>query len=246
MNTLHILKTLKIELKKSKISYKDLAKTLKISEAGVKKIFTRDDLSLARALEICKALNISFSEVISQSEGNEQSELRFTDRQIDFLKKNISYFHFYMKLAYEQKSPIEIQNEFSLSLRSLNTYLKKLEELGLIKRHPKERTQIIGGAKPVLNTSGTELEQLKFESMNQLVEHLKKTKEGTLNGAGLYLTSDENDEFKSKWIEVLKTYSTLSNRNRKNQKSRATNTSVMFIQTPISMFNTISETHGEK
>ena len=241
MNTFQILKTLKAQLKKSKISYKDLAKELKISEAGVKKMFTREDLSISRAIEICSALNLPFSEIISQSEDDKNSELQFTDRQVDFLKKHPAYFHFYMKLAYEQKSPVEIQTEYRLSLRSLNTYLKKLEELGLIKRHPKDRTQIVGGTPLAVSTTGTALEKLKFDLIQQLLTHTQKTQEGFLGGAGLFLTEDESEDFKSKYFDILKTFSILSNRNRKNQNSRAEALSFMFVQAPISMFHAIHE-----
>lgn len=241
MDTIRILKAIKTELKKAKITYRDLAKELKISEAGVKKIFSRRDLSLERAFEICKVLNFPFAEIISLSENSQQGELRFTDKQVDYLKKNIHFFHFYMKLAYEQKTPLQIQAEHRLSYRMLNTYLKKLEELGLVKRHPRDRAQIVGGTPLTVSTGGTALESVKFDITKQLLAQIESSKEGAISGAGLYLVENEKEELKTKLIELMNSYSIISSRNRRSPKTRATPLSVMILQSPSSMFNKIDE-----
>jgi transcriptional regulator with XRE-family HTH domain len=241
MNTFYILKTLKAELKRSKITYKDLSQELKMSEAGVKKIFSKDDLSMKRAFEICKAMNISFSEVVSQTENSKELELRFTDAQVTFLKKHTNYFYFYMKLAYEQKTPLQIQQEYALSYKSLNTYLKKLEELNLIKRHPKDRAQIVGGTPLAVSTGGTELENIKYEIIKDLLAQVSQTKKGEILGGGLYLTQDESEDVKSKLKELIGAYSLISSRNRKNTKSNASPLSIMMVMSPTSMFNKLSD-----
>ena len=93
------------------------------------------------------------------------------------MKAQIHFFHFYMKLAYEQKTPIEIQAEYNLSIKSLNLYLKKLEDLGLIRRHPRDRAQIIGGTPLRVNTSKTELEDIKFDITLKLLNHVRTSNE---------------------------------------------------------------------
>jgi transcriptional regulator with XRE-family HTH domain len=241
VNTIYMLKTLKAELKKAKITYRDLAKELKISEAGIKKLFSKSDLSLKRALQICEVLNLPFSEIVSLSENSRQSEVHFTEKQIQFFKSNIHFFHFYMKIAYEQMTPHEIQRELGLSSKSLNIYLKKLEDLGLIKRHPRDRVQIIGGAPLAVNTGGTELESVKFDIAQDLLKNLRKSQNGNLFGGGLYLTNDEAHELKEKLFGLMKTYSTLSASHRKNPKSQASPLSVMILYSPTSMFNHIRD-----
>jgi len=241
VNSMALIRNLKSELKKSRISYRDLAKELKITEAGVKKMFTRSDISLARAIEICKILNLSLSDLIEDSANTHRGELRFTDKQVEFFIKNIRYFHFYMKLAYEQKTPMQIQQEHHLSIKSLNTYLKKIEEMGLIRRHPKDRAQIVGGFPMAVNTGGTALEHVKFEIIERLLFRLKTTNEGTLTGAGLFITKQETEELKQKLAEILRDFTLLSSRNRKSRRREATEVSVMVVQTSISMFDGIKE-----
>lgn len=241
MDTYSLLRTLKVELKRSRISYRDLAKELKISEAGVKKILTRDDLSLERAFQICRVLNLSFAELVSRSEEAKSSVFRFTDRQVEFLKKNTSYFYFYMKLAYEQKTPLEIQAENGLSVRSLNAYLKKLEELGLIKRHPKDRAQIVGGTPLHVSTQGTALEAVKFEIMGQLLAHFRRTGEGFLGGGSFLLTTEESEELDRRMAELIRDYTLLTRKNRKIAKAGLAPLSVMFVRVPTGMFSGIGE-----
>ncbi len=234
-----IIDAIKFELKKSKITYQALAKELKVTEAGVKKMLTRSDLSLERALEICKVMNLPLSEIISKSEGAERSDLRFTVQQTEFLAKNYEYFHFYMKLAYEQKSPAEIQKEFDLSINSLNLYLKKLEQLGLIKRHPKDRAQIMGGLQLAVNTSGTALEKLKTQTLKDLIGFYEQTHQGSINGAGLHLTAAEAEEFQCRWADLVREFSIVSGRHRKSKAKGTLPLSVMLVQVPISMFRQI-------
>lgn len=241
MHSTHILQTLKSELKVAKVTYRDLARKLRISEAGVKKIFSRDDISLERAIEICNVLNIPFSEAVSKSEGPNQSELRFTHKQIQFFKSNISYFHFYMKLAYEQQTPLEIQSESKLSGKSLSLYLKKLEDLGLIKRHPKDRAQIIGGIPLAVGTGGTELESVKFDITLDLLNHIKTSTDGAVFGAGLHLTQDQSEELTQKLMELMNTFSIISNANRRNKKSKARPLSIMMLRAPRTMFTKVRE-----
>jgi hypothetical protein len=146
-----------------------------------------------------------------------------------------------MKLAYEQRTPVQIQDELRLSSKSLNIYLKKLEELGLIKRHPKDRAQIVGGTPLAVSTGGTELEAVKFVITKNLLSLVQTSKEGSLFGAGLFLSQDEAQEFKDRMSGLMHSYSILSSINRRNKKFQAVPLSVMILQSPASMFNHIQE-----
>ena len=53
MNTYKVIKVIKTELKKNKITYSQVAQRLEMSEAGVKKLFNKDDISLKKIELIC-------------------------------------------------------------------------------------------------------------------------------------------------------------------------------------------------
>jgi DNA-binding Xre family transcriptional regulator len=59
-----IMTSLKAIMKSRQVSYRDLAQRIRLSEASVKRIFSRATLTLARLNEICQALDVSLSEVI--------------------------------------------------------------------------------------------------------------------------------------------------------------------------------------
>ena len=57
------LAAFKSSLKAKNIIYRDLAKSLNLSESSVKRILADKSISLERIDEICRACDISFSEV---------------------------------------------------------------------------------------------------------------------------------------------------------------------------------------
>jgi DNA-binding Xre family transcriptional regulator len=59
-----IMTSLKAIMKSRQITYRDLGRQIRLSEASVKRIFSRSTLTLARLDEICKALEVSMSEVV--------------------------------------------------------------------------------------------------------------------------------------------------------------------------------------
>lgn len=242
MDTFFVMNALKKELREARWTYRDLAKELKISEAGVKKIFSKNNISLKRVFEICHSLNISLPDLLAQSEAQAKSAVRFTGKQVVFFKQNLSYFHFYMRLAYEQKSPAQIQSEFQLSARSLQKYLKKLEELELISRLPKERVQILGGAPLSVSTQGTELESIKYQLAEDLIASIRSTGSGNVMGGTFLLSASESAQLNKDLMNLLTTYSVISNTNRRSKRSQEFSTeSLMLTMAPRSIFNRITE-----
>ena len=59
-----IMTSLKAVMKSRQITYRDLAQRIRLSEASVKRIFSRGTLTLTRLDEICQALEVGLSEVV--------------------------------------------------------------------------------------------------------------------------------------------------------------------------------------
>lgn len=215
MNTSKVLKVLKSELRKNKITYNQVAVRLNMTEAGVKKLFSKEDISLKKIDAICDLLNMSVFEMLKSAENEDVEAVKFNDVQVKFFLSRPQFFHFFMKLAYEQKNPTQIQKDFGLSSKSISLYLKKLEDLGLIKRHPYEHNQILGGIPLALNTTGTELEKFKFDIAQKLLAQTKSKSDSALKGAGFCLTKDQQAEFMTKVDSLLLEFSATSRANRK-------------------------------
>ncbi len=242
MNTQKIIKVLKTELKKNKITYNQVALRLDMTEAGVKKLFNKDDISLKKIESICELMNVSVIDILKASENDDVESVKFNDKQVQFFLAKPHFFHFFMKLAYEQKSPLEIQSEFKLTVKSVSLYLKKLEELGLIKRHPHNQNQIVGGIPLALITKGTELENFKFDITQKLLDHLKQNSDHQLKGAGLYLSSDQREAFVTKIGSTILEFSALSRGNRKKTAlANFSDCTFMSFVVNTSMFTNVIE-----
>lgn len=242
MSSMKIIQTIKKELKSKGVTYKDIALYMKMTEAGVKKLLSKDDISFNKLKLICDLLQISPVDLLSVVDESETETHTFSEKQIKFFLNNKQYFHFFMKIAYEQKNPRVIQAEYKLSAKSLSHYLKALENIGLIKRHPYDRTQIVGGIPLAIKTKGTELEMLKYEIAFEQLQNLKEKKSEALNGAGLFLTDVEKDQFLQKILEVVIDFSTTSRANRKKSNRLAKDYMFMSFLNEGSMFNKITET----
>jgi DNA-binding Xre family transcriptional regulator len=143
MNDIHpIFVALKKQLKARKVSYAELAGRLEMSEANVKRIFSEESCTLSRLGQICDSINISLPELIRSTENIEPESFTFTKETEAFFAENMDYFVFFRQLE-DGKGLKLIQEKNDLSAKEINRYLKKLEELGLIERHPGDRIKLV-------------------------------------------------------------------------------------------------------
>ena len=175
------------------------------------------------------------------AQDNDVESRTFSDKQIKIFLSHQHYFHFYMKLAYEQKKPQIIQSEYNLSTKSLSLYLKKLEELNLIQRHPYDRLHIIGGIPLAIKTTGTELELMKYDIAIEQLKILKDKKSDDLSGAGLFLTDIEKEDLQEKILQTIIEFSGISRTNRKKDNQLAKEYNFMSFINNGSMFHKIIE-----
>lgn len=63
-----LIDTLKLELRRQRITYKQVAQALELSEASVKRLFAGRFFTLERLDRICELMNMSFSDLVLQVE----------------------------------------------------------------------------------------------------------------------------------------------------------------------------------
>ena len=63
-----IVETLKQELHKQSITYRQVAEALDLSEASVKRLFSKNSFTLARLGQICELLHLEISDLVHQME----------------------------------------------------------------------------------------------------------------------------------------------------------------------------------
>lgn len=78
-----ITQTLKQLLRQQKLTYKDVANHLQLSEANIKRVFANDNFSLNRLEQICQLINIELTDLFSlaDKQAEQLSELNLEQEQ---------------------------------------------------------------------------------------------------------------------------------------------------------------------
>jgi DNA-binding Xre family transcriptional regulator len=157
------IEAVKLALKARKITYSKLGQHLGLSEIGIKKMFQSGDMSLDRLLKICRLLEVRPESIFAASTNQPMHMVRLTQEQSDFFVSHPHYFCFFLKLVYEQTQPEQIAQEFGLSDSSLWKYLKKLDDLGLVKLKEGTRVDLNRPFPLAVDTKG----RVEFENLRR-------------------------------------------------------------------------------
>lgn len=141
--TTELLKTLKKCLKAKGLTYKDVAEALDLSEASIRRIFSKQTFTLARLEEICRFLDMSVYDLARIARiGNENNVTQLTlDQERGLAEDPIALTYFYLMLT--GRTPDKIASEFGLDPRQQTTLLVRLSRLKLVELYPKNNGRLL-------------------------------------------------------------------------------------------------------
>ena len=141
--TATLVETLKKYLKAKGMTYKQLADKLKLSEASVKRMFSKHRFSLSRLEEICRILDIDFYDlVLMDKQRNQGSVDGLTSEQEESLLQDEKLWIFlYFLLNGWTVNQIVAEYQYAESEAVLK--LAKLERLGLLEVYPHNRVRLL-------------------------------------------------------------------------------------------------------
>lgn len=130
-----LIQTLKGELKRQKITYRSLAERMGISEATVKRDFSKGQFSMQRLAAMCEVLDMSFLELAERAERQNQVITQLNAKQeaalvADPLLLLTTY------LIINHWSADDIMNTYRIDENMLISHLLALHELGIIEYRP--------------------------------------------------------------------------------------------------------------
>jgi DNA-binding Xre family transcriptional regulator len=137
-----IVNTLKQELRKQGITYKQVARTLKLSEASVKRLFSERSFTLSRLGQVCGMLNLEIADLIRQMEKNIDLTTRLSIEQEKELVADIKLLlmaHFLMS-NFEFADIIRI---YDISETEGIRLLAKLDRMKIIELQPGNRVKLM-------------------------------------------------------------------------------------------------------
>lgn len=136
------LAAFKSSLKAKNIIYRDLAKSLNLSESSVKRILADKSISLERIDEICKACDISFSEVCRNANFEEDvSNHTLTKDQEKILAENPRQLHYFILLN-DGLTPAKIERDYEITNNESKKILLQLDKINLLELHPRDRVKL--------------------------------------------------------------------------------------------------------
>ena len=137
-----IIDTLKKELRKHGINYRQEADKLALSEASVKRLFAEYSLSLDRLSRVCEPLNYEIADLIHELEKNAELTQQLTLEQETELVSDMKLLlmaHFLInKLSFE-----EIIRIYDISETEGVRLLARLDRMKIIELQPGNRVKLV-------------------------------------------------------------------------------------------------------
>jgi transcriptional regulator with XRE-family HTH domain len=137
-----IVETLKQELRKQGVTYRQVAKVLDLSEASIKRLFAESSFSLARLEQICELLHLEIADLIHRMEKNIELTHQLTLEQETELASDIKLMlmaHFLMNRL-EFSEIIEI---YDISETEGIRLLARLDRMKIIELQPGNRVKLM-------------------------------------------------------------------------------------------------------
>jgi hypothetical protein len=140
--TKEIVETLKQELRKHGITYKQVAEKLDLSEASVKRLFAECSFTLDRISQVCEMLNFEIADLIHEMEKNVELTQQLTIEQETELTSDVKLLlmaYFLMnKLTFE-----DIIRIYDISETEGIRLLAKLDRMKIIELQPGNRVRLM-------------------------------------------------------------------------------------------------------
>ena len=142
VDTERIVRELKRMLRARGVTYADLGRRIGLSEASVKRIFSRSSLTLMRLERICKAVDTSMLDVVRLAGGEDSaaSDSLTWDQEAELAANPGLLGCFYLLI--NGRKPHELASDLSVNERQVRGWLVRLNTLGLVELRSKNRARI--------------------------------------------------------------------------------------------------------
>jgi DNA-binding Xre family transcriptional regulator len=137
-----LIDTLKQELRKQRITYKQVSAALGLSETSVKRLFSEEAFSIKRLEKVCELLHLDISDLIHLMERNIELTDQFTLEQEQELVSDIKLLLVAILLMNKLKFP-EIIAVYDISETEGIRLLARLDRMKMIELQPGNRVKLM-------------------------------------------------------------------------------------------------------
>jgi DNA-binding Xre family transcriptional regulator len=139
---MQLIGELKLALRERRMSYRDVARALRLSEASVKRLFSRGGFTLARIDAICAALGMELTDIVERMRQRTLPDSRLTREQEQEIVADPKLF-LLTWLVLNRWSVDAVRHTFEFSERELQRLLIRLDRLKLIELQPGNRSRLL-------------------------------------------------------------------------------------------------------
>ncbi len=182
------------------MTIKSFAKQLQISEPTLKRWFKGKGLSLRDWIRMIDLLDLSMDQVISQASPRSIPQLEYTRKQEEALGEHKGLLAFFQQL-HQRKKIAKIANEYSLTMKSTAFYLRKLDEIGLIRWMDGLEYELISEGEPIWRKGGPLSKKFRNQAINGLIHN--NLENGKLKLAIYEIDSSAAADIEAKLQEIL-------------------------------------------
>jgi transcriptional regulator with XRE-family HTH domain len=133
---------LKRELRKQRVTYKQVSEALDLSETSVKRLFSEESFSVKRLEKVCALLNMDLSELFHLMEKNIELTTRLTHAQEQELVSDVKMLLVAMLLTNKLQFD-EIIRIYDISETEGIQLLARLDRMKLIELQPNNRVKLM-------------------------------------------------------------------------------------------------------
>lgn len=188
--TKDLLSALKKCLRAKGLSYSDVARALKLSEASVKRIFSEQTFSLTRLEEVCRFLDMTIYDLarLTQQTANDEVTTLTAEQEQGLADDPLVLTYYYLMLT--GRTPEVIAKEFGLDDRQQATMLARLSRLKLVELYPNNSGRLLTGLRirwrqdgPIRKMYAGQVQQMFLDSTFKGDDELFRFEMGELSDA---------------------------------------------------------------
>jgi transcriptional regulator with XRE-family HTH domain len=152
--TIELLDSIRKMIKSKGITQAKLARDLGVSVPTVKRWLAGEGVDVETLFRLLDYLGLGADGIGHLMASDAGKSFTLTEEQERFFAANPYYLAFLDHLLLQRATPQAIQAKSGINTRSLRSYLRKLEELGLIEVHAGDRIKLLVEGEPVWRRGG--------------------------------------------------------------------------------------------
>ncbi|NRA65368.1 MAG: helix-turn-helix transcriptional regulator [Pseudobacteriovorax sp.] len=203
-------------VKNRHLTYRQLADKIGISESGLKKILNGQDASFGRLIDICRALAVPLSELLTMEKEWQPHSITFTEKQQELLLDDELALKVFFLAGYDDLCVEGIERYLNLTRTTLYSVLRKLDEVGLVQWLPDDEIKFPRDGIVLWVEQGELVRQIKRnwgeELLNDGIEAEPEDRESQMLMKYLKLTDSSHEDLQQALGEVLEEFQRRSRR----------------------------------